>query len=285
MIGDIINGIALGGILFILAAGFSLALGVMRVVNIAHGAFYMLAVYLAISIDRRLGFVAAVILSALAIMVLAGVIEVLVLKQLRQDPLRQVLSTFGVTIVIAESTRLIWGGYPEQLQTPSVLAHNITIGSFYISWYRLFLIGIASLLAILLWFLVDRTLIGARVRAAVDDPEIARSIGINIELLFFIVFAFAGLLAGLAGGLGGPILGTYQGVQFDVLTLTLVVVVLGGMGSLGGAFVGSVVVGVLYSVGLGLFPQYSYFVLFAPMIVLLAVRPTGLMGRRVAVGS
>lgn len=284
MIGDIINGIGLGGILFILAAGFSLALGVMRVVNIAHGAFYMLAVYLTISIQARAGFVIGVIVSALAVMVLAGIIEVGILRWLREDPLRQVLSTFGLTVVIAESTRLIWGGYPEQTQTPGVLAHNITIGSFYISWYRIFLIGFACVLAVILFFLVERTTIGARVRAAVDDPEIARSIGINIEFLFLIVFAFAGFLAGLAGGLGGPIFGTYQGVQFDVLTLTLVVVVLGGMGSLAGAFVGSMFVGVLYTVGLGLFPQYSYFVLFAPMILLLAVRPTGLLGRKVAIG-
>jgi branched-chain amino acid transport system permease protein len=284
MIGDIVNGIGLGAILFILAAGFSLALGVMRVVNIAHGAFYMLAVYLTISIEHRAGFVVGVVGSALAVMVLAAAIELGILRWLRQDPLRQVLSTFGVTVVIAESTRLIWGGYPEQTQTPSVLAHNITVGSFYISWYRIFLMGFACVLAVLLYLLVERTKIGARVRAAVDDPEIARSIGINIELLFLAVFAFAGFLAGLAGGLGGPILGTYQGVQFDVLTLTLVVVVLGGMGSLAGAFVGSIFVGVLYSVGLGVFPQYSYFVLFAPMILLLAVRPTGLLGRKVTVG-
>jgi branched-chain amino acid transport system permease protein len=284
MIGDIVNGIGLGAILFVLAAGFSLALGVMRVVNIAHGAFYMLAVYLTISVGHHAGFVVGVIVSAFALMLLAGAIELGILRWLRQDPLRQVLSTFGVTVVIAESTRLIWGGYPEQTQTPSVLDHNITIGSFYISWYRIFLMGFACILAVVLYVLVERTTIGARVRAAVDDPEIARSIGINIEVLFFVVFAFAGFLAGLAGGLGGPILGTYQGVQFDVLTLTLVVVVLGGMGSLAGAFVGSIFVGVLYSVGLGLFPQYSYFVLFVPMIVLLAVRPTGLLGRKVAVG-
>jgi branched-chain amino acid transport system permease protein len=284
MIGDIVNGIGLGAILFVLASGFSLALGVMRVVNIAHGAFYMLAVYLTISIAHHGGFVVGVVGSALAVMLLAGAIELGILRWLRQDPLRQVLATFGVTVVIAESTRLIWGGYPEQTQTPAILDHNITIGSFYISWYRIFLMGFACVLAVILYLLVERTKIGARVRAAVDDPEIARSVGINIEVLFFVVFAFAGLLAGLAGGLGGPILGTYQGVQFDVLTLTLVVVVLGGMGSLAGAFVGSIFVGVLYSVGLGLFPQYSYFVLFAPMIILLAVRPTGLLGRKVAVG-
>ncbi len=282
MIGDVVNGIAFGAVLFVLASGFSLALGVIRIVNIAHGAFYMLAVYIGISVQERVGFIPALLVAGLSIMVLAAAVQRLILSRFDLDPLPQVLSTFGLTIVIAEATRLIWGGYPETLPTPEHLTGSTTLGSISITNYRLFLIAVAVVLALLLWYLVDRTRIGAIVRAAVDDKEMARSMGVNVEWLFVGVFAFSGLLAGLAGVLGGPILGTYQGVQFEVLTLTLVVVVLGGMGSLAGAFVGSMAVGILNSVGLGLFPQYSYFVLFAPMILILTIRPRGLLGRPVA---
>ncbi len=282
MIADIVNGIAFGAVLFVLASGFSLALGVIRIVNIAHGAFYMLAVYIGISVQKSAGFIPALLVAGLSIMLLAAAVQRLILSRFDLDPLPQVLSTFGLTIAIAEATRLIWGGYPETLPTPANLTGSTTLGSISITNYRLFLIAVAVVLAVLLWYLVDRTRIGAIVRAAVDDKEMARSMGINVEWLFVGVFAFSGLLAGLAGVLGGPILGTYQGVQFEVLTLTLVVVVLGGMGSLAGAFVGSMAVGVLNSVGLGLLPQYSYFVLFAPMILILTIRPRGLLGRPVA---
>lgn len=281
MIDDIVNGIAFGAVLFVLASGFSLALGVIRIVNIAHGAFYMLAVYIGISVQKSAGFLPALLAAGLAIMVLAAVVQRLILSRFDLDPLPQVLSTFGLTIAIAEATRLIWGGYPETLPTPAHLTGTTTLGSVSITNYRLFLIAVAVVLAVALWYLVDRTRIGAIVRAAVDDKEMARAMGVNVEWLFVGVFAFSGLLAGLAGVLGGPILGTYQGVQFEVLTLTLVVVVLGGMGSLAGAFVGSIAVGILNSVGLGLLPQYSYFVLFAPMILILTIRPRGLLGREV----
>jgi branched-chain amino acid transport system permease protein len=281
VIADIVNGIAFGAVLFVLASGFSLALGVIRIVNIAHGAFYMLAVYIGISVQKSAGFIPALLVGGLSIMVLAAVVQRLILSRFDLDPLPQVLSTFGLTIAIAEATRLIWGGYPETLPTPAHLTGSTALGSISITNYRLFLIAVAVVLALALWYLVERTRIGAIVRAAVDDEEMARSMGVNVEWLFVGVFAFSGLLAGFAGVLGGPILGTYQGVQFEVLTLTLVVVVLGGMGSLAGAFVGSMAVGILNSVGLGLLPQYSYFVLFAPMILILTVRPRGLLGRPV----
>lgn len=284
MLGDLLNGVAFGAILFVLASGFSLALGVIRIVNIAHGAFYALAVHLALTVGRMAGnFVVGAVAGAVAVMLLAAFLQRFLLRRFGLEPLPQVLSTFGVTLVIVEVSRQIWGGYPQALPTPSWFSGAVTLGSVIMPKYRLLLIGVAIVLALVLWVTIERTRVGALVRAAVDDDEIARSIGIDIERLYVVLFGAAGFLTGLGGALGGPILGTYQGVEFEVLTLTLVVVVIGGMGSIPGAFVGSMFVGIVDSVGKAAFPELSYFVLFVPMILILIVRPTGLLGTRVAV--
>jgi branched-chain amino acid transport system permease protein len=286
MLGDVLNGIAFGSILFILASGFSLALGVIRIVNIAHGAFYMLSVYIALTVGQIVGnFAVAAVASALAIMLLAAFLQRVVLRRFGGESLPQVLSTYGMTLVIVEVSRQIWGGYPQTLPTPRLLSGAVTIGSVIIPRYRVFLVFAAIAIFVGLWLVIERTRLGSLVRAAVDDEEMARSIGINIEWLYVLLFGIAGGLAGLAGALGGPVLGTYQGVEFEVLTLTLVVVVLGGMGSLPGAFLASMFVGIIDSVGKVRFPALSYFVLFVPMILILAIRPTGLLGRRVTFGD
>ena len=284
MIGHIVNGIAFGAILFVLASGFSLALGVIRIINIAHGAFYMLAVYVALTVQTSTGsFLLAAVASAIATLVLAVVIQSLVLRRFALNPLPQVLSTYGVMLVIAESTRLIWGGYPQVLITPEALSGAFIMGSVIIPKYRLFLIVVAVVVALILGQVLQRTRVGVFVRAAVDDEEIAQTIGINIRLLYAGLFGVAGLLAGLAGALGGPVLGAYQGVEFEILTLTLIVVVLGGMGSLLGAFLGAMAVGLLDAVGRAMVPELAQFVLFVPMILILALRPQGLLGKSVAI--
>jgi branched-chain amino acid transport system permease protein len=287
VLGDVINGIAFGSLLFILASGFSLAVGVIRVINIAHGAFYVLSVYLGITIARDWGsFVLAVLIDALFVAAIAVLLQVLLLRRFFLDPLPQVLSTYGVTLIIVQSVKIIWGGYPAQMETPSYLDGTLHIFGAIVPVYRAFLIGVAVVLAIVLWLLIARTRIGALVRAAVDDEEIARSIGIDIERIFVLVFGFAGFLAGFAGGLGAPLIGAYTGGgEFEILTLTLVVVVVGGLGSLAGAFVGSIFVGLLYTIGNTYLVQYSYFVLFVPMILVLSVRPRGLFGRKLSIGD
>jgi branched-chain amino acid transport system permease protein len=281
VIAGIVNGIAFGGILFVLASGFSLALGVIRIINIAHGAFYMLAVYVALTIQQETGnFLVAALASATAVLILGIAVQRLVLRRFALDPLPQVLSTYGIMLIIAESTRLVWGGYPQLLQTPGLLSGALFLGPVVIPWYRLFLIGMAAIVALLLGLFLKRTRVGAFIRAAVDDEEIAQSIGININWLYAGLFGMAGFLAGLAGALGGPVLGAFQGVEFEVLTLTLIVVVLGGMGSILGAFVGSMLVGIVDALGRAMFPELAQFVLFVPMIVFLALRPEGLFGKR-----
>lgn len=286
MLGDVINGIAFGALLFILASGFSLALGVIRVINIAHGAFYILTVYLGITVASVAGgFVGAIVVDSLTVMAMAVIVQRLLLNRFRLDPLPQVLSMYGLNLIIVQAVRLIWGGYPEVMTTPPALAGTLYIFGTIVPVYRAFLIGVAAVLALALWLLIDRTRIGALVRASVDDEEMARSIGINIEWLSTMLFGLTGLLVGFGGALGAPLIGGYQGVEFEILTLTLVVVVLGGIGSLAGAFVGSMFVGILWNIGIAHFAQYSYFVLFAPMILVLSLRPRGLLGKKLAIGE
>lgn len=277
MLTDVLNGVSFGGVLFILAAGFSLALGVGRIINIAHGAFYMLAVYVAVTLEPTVGFLGALGIVTMMLGVIGGGLQLAILRRFEQRVLPQVLSTFGVLLIIVELTLLIWGGFPRQLNPPELLSGSIQIGNASITSYRIFLIGIALLLFVALHVVVNRTLTGAKIRAAVDDAEMARASGIEVNRLLVGVMGASGALAGMAGGLGGVILGTYQNVQFTVLTLTLVVVVLGGVGTLAGALIGSMVVGILYSVGVAILPQYAYFILFGPMVVILAVRPKGLL--------
>lgn len=286
MLANIINGIAFGGLLFILASGFSLALGVLRVINIAHGAFYVLCVYLGVTIARVAGgFLSALVVDSVAIMLVAAVLHRLLLRRFNLAPLPQVLATYGVTLIIAQSVRLIWGGYTEVMDMPSALDGTLVLFGTVVPVYRLFLIGVAIVLALTLWLLIDKTKLGALVRASVDDEEIARSIGIDVDRLATVLFAFTGFLVGMGGAFGAPLLGGYPGVEWEILTLTLIVVVVGGLGSIAGAFIGSLLVGILWNVGIAYFDQYAYFVLFAPMILVLSVRPRGLLGKKMVIGE
>lgn len=280
MLNDVINGIAFGSLLFILASGFTLALGVIRVVNIAHGAFYMLGVYVALEVSRATGsFLVAIAAAGLALAVLSLAVHEALLKNFSMQPLRQVLSTMGLTLIVAEAIRHIWGGYPKLMETPSFLEGTLRVGSVSLPAYRGFVIAFGLVLAVALWLLLSRTGVGAVVRACIDDEEVAAATGVNVRRVFAVMFAFAGLLAGVGGAIGAPFIGSYQGVQFDMLTLTLVPVVIGGLGSVLGAFIGSMLIGIINSVGTAMFPSLSYFLLFGPMILILAVRPAGLLGR------
>jgi branched-chain amino acid transport system permease protein len=277
----ILDGITLGGLLFVVASGFTLALGVMRIVNIAHGALYLLASYVAWSIfDHTGSFVLAIAGAAFSAAAVGLVIQQTVLRRLYLQPLPQILATMGVALIIGEFGIIGWGGYPRVMGEPSWLtgATSIPGGVFYPT-YRLFLVAVAVVVAVVLWFVLSRTRLGALIRACVDDEEMARGMGVHVPRVYAIVFVLACFLAGLAGGIGAPFIGAYQGAQFDILLLALIVVVVGGMGSVGGAFIASMVVGILDSVGKSLFPNLAYFTLFAPMILILLVRPTGLRGR------
>ena len=275
-----LNGLFSAALLFLIASGLTLSFGVMRIVNIAHGSFYMLGVYVAYTVTSRTQSLLLGVAVAVAVVAAVGyLMQRFFLRRFPSQPLAQMMMTMGFALFFRDAALMIWGGDPFTLTTPAWLNGSMDAGGVVFPWYRLFVIAIAALVGVGLWVLNDKTLIGARVRATVDDPEMAAATGINVSRLSGGVFAAGAGLAAFGGVMGGPILGGYAGMDFDLLPLAFVVVIIGGMGSLKGALVGAIVVGMIDNYGKALVPELSYFTLFAPMILVLALKPTGLYGR------
>jgi branched-chain amino acid transport system permease protein len=280
------NSITFGGLLFLLSAGFSLIFGLMRIPNLTHGSLFMLGAYVGATfvigmLGVKMNFWLAAVLATLTVAFLGALAERLLLRRLPGDLLAQVLVTLGLAFMAADFCLMVWGGDPLSVATPPELAGFARLGILVFPNYRLAIIVIAGVVAIGLWLLLERTRLGAMIRAGVDDPDMARVVGIRVSQLFTIVFALGAGLAGFAGIIGGPILSVYPGLDQDMLPLALVVVILGGTGSLLGSFVGSIIVGFIYNFGQALLPELAYFVLFLPMLLVLLLRPQGLFGRHV----
>ncbi len=278
-----LNSIALGGLLFLLAAGFSLIFGLLRIPNLAHGGLFMLGAYLgATFLGAGLPFWQAALASALAVGALGAVIERALLRRLAGNERGQVLVTLGIGFIIADLCLVTWGGDPLPLAAPAMLRPPLRLAGLAFPTYRLAVLAVAAVAAVALILLMDRTRLGAMIRAGVDDRMMARGVGIPIGRLFTAVFFLGAALAGFAGVIGGPILSAYAGLDTDMLPLALIVVILGGIGSLPGALVGSFIVGFIYNFGTALFPDFAYVVLFLPMVLALVFRPAGLFGRPLA---
>ena len=274
------NGLSYGALLFLLASGLSLIFGVMRVVNLAHGSYFMLGGYIGLSTVWRTGsFAGALAVGALAVGLIGVGMERLFLRRLPGQTLGQVLMTIGFALIFQDLALLVWGGDPYTIPAPPVLSGTVRAGGLTFPAYRIFIIAVAFAVGLGLWLLLERTRLGATIRAAVDDAEMARGVGINVPLVSLGVFALGACLSALGGVIGGGFLGVYPGADFEVLPYAFVVVIVGGLGSLPGAMVGSLLVGLLDNFGKALFPELSYFTLFAPMALILALRPTGLFGR------
>jgi branched-chain amino acid transport system permease protein len=276
-----INGVSLAALLFLLASGFTLSFGLMRVVNMAHGAYYLLGGYVGLAIAQATGsFALAVVGGGAAIVVLGYVVDRFLLRRTGENHLAQVLLTVGVAFVIGDVALKIWGGDFLKVPVPVALRGALELpGGLVYPTYRLVLIVLGVVTAAALWLLYRKTQIGAVVRAGVDDREQVAATGIDVDRLFVLVSALASFLAGMAGVVGGAFLTLYPGAEWEILVYALVVVIVGGLGSLGGAMIGALVVGLLDAYGRWLLPEFSYFVLFAPMAVLLLVRPQGIAGR------
>ena len=277
-----VNSITLGGLLFLLSSGFSLIFGLMRIPNLTHGSLFMLGAYIGASLVvwYKLDFWLAAIVSALLVAAFGGLIERLLLRRLAGNSLAQVLVTLGIAFMIADACLMAFTGDPITVPTPPGLVGAVRGFGLIFPIYRLVVILIAVVIAVALWLLLDRTRLGAMIRAGVDDPDMARVVGVPVPWLFTIVFCLGAALAGFAGVIGAPILSVYPGLDFDMLPLALVVVILGGTGSLIGSLVGSFIIGFLYNYGQALLPELAYFVLFLPMVLVLLVRPQGLFGRQ-----
>jgi branched-chain amino acid transport system permease protein len=274
------NGLSYGALLFLLASGLSLIFGVMRIVNLAHGSYFMLGGYVGLSTAWRTGSYALALVAGAVVMALVGIaMERAFLRRLPGQTLGQVLMTIGFALIFQDLALLIWGGDPYSIRVPAQLSGVVTAGPGRFPIYRIFIIVVAVLVGAALWLVLDRTRVGAMIRAAVDDAEMAQGVGIRVPRVSLGVFALGAALAAFGGVVGAGFLGVYPGLDFEILPYAFVVVIVGGLGSLPGAMVGSLLVGLLDNFGKALFPELSYFTLFAPMALILALKPTGLFGR------
>jgi len=248
-----------------------------------HGALFMLGAYLGVVVLKYVPdlWLAALIVG-LTIGVLGGVIERLILRPLAGNSLGQVLVTLGFAFIIADLCLVVWGGDPIPVRAPEALRQPLVLWGVAFPAYRLVVVGLAVAVAGALYLLMERTRLGAMIRAGVDDMQMARAVGIPVSRIFTLVFCLGAALAGAGGVIGAPILSAYPGLDADMLPLALIVVILGGVGSLAGAFVGSFIIGFVYTFGTALLPDLAYVILFLPMIFVIAFRPRGLFGRQLA---
>jgi branched-chain amino acid transport system permease protein len=274
-------GTSFGLLLFLLASGFTLTFGLARFINLAHGAVFLVAAYVATAVGEDAGFVPGVLAAAgtgaaLSLAVYAA--ARLRWQRLRSDQLGQVILTFGLLLIFADVARASWEGLPRSLQEPGFLDGSWAIGDARFPVYRAFMGAVSLLLAFGLWWLQERTQFGALVRAGVDDREMLEATGVSTGPLYAAVFALGGLLAGLAGGLGAPVLGAAMSQEFTILVFAFVIVVLGGPGSLLGAFTASLAVGIADAFGKAYIPTFAEFTMMGLVVLVLAWRPGGLFG-------
>jgi len=274
------NGVSYGALLFLVGSGLSLIFGVMRIVNLSHGSYFLLGGYVALSVIWSTGsWLLSIPVAAVTVAFVGLVMERVFLRPLGFDPLRQVLLTVGFAFLFQQAALDIWSGNPFDIHPPAALTRSIVVGGLHLPLYRIFMIGVALLIGITLWLVMERTRLGAAVRATVDDAQMARGVGIDTSRISMMIFALGAFLAALGGVIGGGFLGVYPGLDFEMLPIAFAVVIIGGMGSLSGAAVGALIVGLADNFGKALFPEISYFTLYEPMALIIAVKPTGLFGR------
>lgn len=277
---QVFNGVSYGALLFLVGSGLSLIFGVMRIVNLSHGSYFLLGGYVALSVIWTTGsWVLSLPIAALAIAMIGLLMERIFLRPLGFDPLRQVLLTVGFAFLFQQAALDIWTGNNFDINPPNVLTQSVAVGGIYLPLYRVFMIAAALIIGTILWLAMEKTRMGAAVRATVDDAQMARGVGIDTSRISMFVFGLGAFLAALGGVIGGAFLGIYPGLDFEILPIAFAVVIIGGMGSLGGAAIGALLVGLADNFGKALFPEVSYFTLYAPMALILAIRPTGLFGR------
>lgn len=278
---QLLNGLAFSLLLFIVAAGLSLIFGMMDVINLSHGAFYMIGAYIGLSVLQITdSFLLALIIAPLLVGLIGVIIETVFLRPVyKRGHLYQVLLTFGFAYIFMDMAKWIWGTAVHSITPPPVLVGSVEILGGMFPKYRLFVIAFGLIVALVLWLIVEKTRLGAIVRAGVDDKEMVSGLGIDIDLTFKAVFATGAALAGLSGVVAGAVLSVYPGMDFDILILALIVVVVGGMGTLAGAFWGSMVIGQADTFGKVLFPDYALLFIFGVMAAVLVFKPSGLFSK------
>ena len=292
LVTTIFNGVTLAGLYFLVASGFTLVFGLMRNVNLAHGSLYLFGAYVGYSVAEATGYwLIGVLAGFLAGAVAGALMQVLVFRRMEGEELRQTLVTIGISIVAADLMLAVWSGNTYQFSTPDWLDGAVTtpivlavrsngapVPMTY-PLYRLVVLAAAIVIGIGLWLVLNRTRIGMMIRAGVDDRAMLAAAGVNVHVVFAIVFAIGAGLAGFAGVVGGTALSIAPGEDVRYLLASLVVVIVGGMGSITGAAIGALLIGLAEQIGLAYFPTYGVVLTFIIMVAVLAFRPQGIMGR------
>ena len=296
------NGLTLAGLYFVVASGFTLIFGLMRVVNMAHGSLYMLAGFFAFELQERmtggeavsafgssqaglLDWVLPLLGAALAVGVLGLVMQQLFLRWNQGQELRQALITIAISVIIADQALAHFGGIAQELAEPGEFPESVNLQIYEVTYpfFRIFVLLSALAIGLALWAVIKRTRFGMIVRAGVDDRQMVSALGINVQLVFAAAFFLGSFLAGLGGVLGGTMISVDKGNDTQYLLIALIVVIIGGMGSLGGAAVGALALGLVDSYGDVYLPEgytnYSVLLIFGLLVLVLAVRPLGLFGR------
>ena len=277
-----LNGLTLAALLFIISSGLALSFGLLRIVNLNHGAFYLTGGYIGVTVQRMTGsWYLAVIAGGVAMAILAFLEEryILSLDRVRGNPLVETLVTLGIAIILADLDLVFWTGEPVTLVIPQFLDQVIFVFGVYYSGYRIFVLGLAVFIALGLWLFLNKTKVGITIRAGIDDAEMVAAQGINIQRLYTLVFVLSGFLAGISGVIGGSFSMLGPGEDWRMLRFALIVVIIGGMGSFGGVIFGSLITALVFSFASVYLPSYSLFLIFVPVVIILAVRRRGLFGR------
>ena len=283
LIGILFDGVAYGALLFLISIGLSVTMGLMNFVNLAHGAFAALGGYICVEVTTGAGlpFLAALPIAFVATALAGVLLERLLYRHLyKSSPLQQVLFSIGLTFIAVASAIYIWGPSQQPVTIPEMLHGRTSLLGIEVGVYRLFLTGVVAVITVLLVLLLDRTRFGAQIRAAVDNQQVSAGLGINVNWVFCLTFALGSGLAGLGGALGVNVLGLDPNFPLKYMAYFLLVVVVGGAGSIRGTLIAALVLGVFDVAGKYYVPELGAFVIYLLMVVLLTIFPAGLYGRR-----
>ena len=279
---QVVNGLVLGGYYLLIALGLSLIFSVGGVVNLAHGAFYALGAYVSLEIGKRLGFVSAIALSPVVVGLLGVLFERFLLRRFyTADPILSLLVTFGLGMVAEQAIRIIWGAAPLPASIPQELKGAIIIGDFLFSRYRLVLLGIVILVLAAIWLLLNRTSFGRVVRAGIQRPDMVAALGIRLQPYMTTIVVLGVGTAALGGALFAPITIVHPAMGAEIITAAFVVVVIGGLGSFWGVVLAAILVGVVRGVTIHFLPPAGEASMYVLMILVLLLRPRGLLGERI----
>ena len=272
-----LNALQLSMLLFLLSIGLTVIFGLMHFVNLAHGALYALGAYVAATLAGVGGYWAGIVLAPLAVAAVGVLLYAGLIRRMRKSgPMAQVLVTFGLIFALLDLTRLIWGDLALAIEVPAMLSGRVALSGIEYPAYRLFIIALGLAVLVALAFVLGRTQVGAMIRAGVDNDAMAACLGINVERLFFVVFCVGCALAGLAGAVAAPLLSVTPDMGLQILIPTLIVIVIGGLGSLKGAIAGSLIFGFVQTFGAVLAPQLASVLIYALLAAVLVTRPAGL---------